>query len=365
MIVPLAGSARLRRALAALAMIGALALLLGALTPDAHAAPQVKGDPSSVSLDITQPAPNNGFAEGPVGANLVVQGQATAGDTLQIGIASRSAGCTTSSFQSLNLSTTVASDGTFSATFAWPQIANDVGGAYYICAQDATASAIGATTSYFRVDSANPPAISVTEVNDPNATPPGPGTPTPTTPNPPNGTFYSGGFVEVKGQNFTPGGTAIQIIVTPVQISPATDSTPPLQILKGNSVTSHNGSFDVIVQLPGDSTGPLYINATSTDGTSSVLPTLVGSQSAKVTLAPTPTTVPSPSPSASPSASATSGTGSNSTGNTGPGTGRIIGAIALGLFSAIFFILGVAMLISASGMGGDAPGGPGSRPQVR
>jgi hypothetical protein len=25
----------------------------------------------------------------------------------------------------------------------------------------------------------------------------------------------------------------------------------------------------------------------------------------------------------------------------------------------------VAMLISASGMGGDAPGGPGSRPQVR
>lgn len=363
MIVPLAGGARLRRALTALAMVGALALLLGALTPGAQAAPHVKGDPGSISLDITQPAPNNGFAEGPVGANLVVQGQATAGDTLQIGIASRSAGCTTSSFQSLNLSATVAADGTFSSTFAWPQIANDVGGAYYICAQDSTTNAIGATNSYFRVDSANPPAISATQVSDPNATPPGPGTPTPTTPNPPDGTFYAGGFIEVKGQNFTPGGTAIQIIVTPVQISPATDSTPPLQIVKGNSVSSHNGSFDVIVQLPSDRTGPLYINATSTDGTSNVLPTLVGSQSAKVTLAPTPTVAPSPSPSVSPSPSATSGT-NNNTGSTGPGTGRIIGAIALGLFSAIFFILGVAMLISASGMGGDAPG-PGSRPQLR
>lgn len=364
MIVPLAGSARLRRALAALAMVGALALTLGAQAPGAQAAPQAQADPGSISLDITQPAPNNGIAEGPVGANLYVQGQGTAGDTIQIGIATRATGCTTG-FQALNLSASVQNNGVFAVAFAWPQIANNVGDRYYVCAQDTTASAIGASQSLFQIDSANPPAISVTEVSDPNAPTPGPGTPTPTPPNPPDGTFYAGGFIEVKGQNFTPGGLAIQIIVTPVQISPTTAALPPLQIVKGDSVSKRDGSFDVIAQLPTGRTGPLYINATSTDGSSSVLPTLVGSQSANITLAPTPTPSPSPSPSPSASASATTGN-TNPPPPPGPGTGRIIGAIALGLFSAIFFILGVAMLISASGMGGggEAPG-PGSRPQLR
>lgn len=360
MIVPLAGSARLRRVLSVLALVGALALILGAQAPGAQAAPQAKGDPNPISLDITQPAPTSGIAEGPVGANLYVQGQGTAGDTIQIGIATRAAGCATG-FESLNLSANVQNNGSFAVAFSWPQIANNVGDRYYICAQDTTASAVGASQSLFQVDSANPPAISATEVSDPNAPTPGPGTPTPTPLNPPDGTFYAGGFIEIKGQNFTPGGTAIEIIVTPVQISPSTATLPPLQIVKGNPLSKRDGSFDVIAQLPATQTGPLYINATSTDGASTVLPTLVGSQSANITLAPTPT--PSPSPSPSPSASASATPGNKSTSPPGPGTGKVIGAIALGLFSAIFFILGVAMLVSASGMGGGEA--PGSRPQLR
>lgn len=379
MIVRLAGSTkrskRPRRALPCLTLLGALtlalALALGALTPGAQAAPAIKGDPSSITLDITQPAPNNGIAEGPVGANIAVQGSAKAGDTVQIGIAPRSAGCTTG-FQPLNISVTVLSDGSFTSSFTWPQLANNVGDRYYVCAQDSAASAVGASQSLFQVDSADAPAISVTAVNDPNAPTPGAGTPTPTPPNPPDGTYYAGGFIEIKGQNFTPGGTQIQILVTPGQLTPGTASqsnASPLNIIKGNPVTKHDGSFDVFAQLPSGQTGSFYISATSTDGTNTVLPTLVGSQSANIALAPTPT--PSPTvtatPKASPSATITPTTGQHN----GPGTGRVIGAIAVGLFSAIFFILGVAMLISASGMSdapggpGGAPGTPGSRPQLR
>ena len=355
MIVRLAGRTRCRRALSGLALAGglALALALGALAPSAQAAPAVKGDPNSVSLDITQPAPNNGIAEGPVGANLLVQGNATAGDTLQIGIAPHSAGCTTG-FQPLNLSVTTQNDGTFNVAFPWPQLANNVGDRYFVCAQDTTASASGSSQSLFQVDSAGAPAISVTEVNDPNAPTAGPGTPTATPPNPPDGTFYAGGFIEIKGQNFTPGGTTIQILVTPTQLTLGfANNAQTLQIVKGNNVSGHSGSFDVIAQLPTGQIGQFFISATSQDGSSAALPTLVGSQSAKIATAPTPT--PSPTATAGITPTATP-LGGGASAPSGPGTGNIIGAIALGLFSAIFFILGVAMLISASGMN-DAPGG--------
>lgn len=361
MIVRLAGSKGLRATLTGLTVVGALVLALAALAPGAQASPATTTDPSAVSLDITQPAPNNGIAEGPVGANLLVQGATTAGDAIQIGIAPRSAGCTTG-FQALNVNTTAQSDGSFSVTFAWPQIANNVGDRYYICAQDTTASAVGASKSLYQIDSPDAPNITVTEVNDPNAPTPGPGTPAPTPPNPPDGTFYAGGFVEIKGQNFTPGGTAIQVFLTLTQLTPAQAGGGQLQIVKGAAVSKHDGSFDIFVQLPSGQTGQFYISATSPDGTSSVLPTLVGSQSAKITLAPTPT--PGPTPTPSPQATSTAGTGTNQNKQpSGPGTGQVIGAIALGLFSAIFFILGVAMLISASGMAPDtsAPG----RPQIR
>ncbi len=360
MTVRLAGSKRFRRALSGLALAGALALTLalGAQGPRAQADPGAKADSGTVTLDIIQPTPNNGIAEGPVGANLWVLGQATAGDALQIGIAPRSTGCTTG-FQSLNVSTNALSDGSFTVALTWPQIASNVGDRYYICAQDTTASAIGASTSLFQVDSSSAPAISVTQVNDPTAATPGAGTPTVTPPNPPDGTFFSGGFIEVKGQNFTPGGTTIQILVTPGQLTPATAASTPLLIVKGNAVTKHDGSFDVFAQLPSSQTGPFYISATSSDGTSQVLPTLVGSQSAAITQAPTPT--PSPTSTPAPTSTPKNGETPPPSSLTGPGTGRIIGAIGLGLFSAIFFILGVAMLISASGMG-DAQGG---RPQPR
>lgn len=379
MIVRLAKSHRLTHALSTLAMAGALTLALGALAPSAQAAPVAKGDAGAVTLDITQPtATSSGYAEGPVGANLFIQGHATAGDTIQLGVASRSDGCATGFRQLNGVSATAASDGSFTASFAWPQIAAVVGAHYYVCAQDTTANAIGSSQTLFQVDSADVPTITLQEVNDPNAPAPGAGTPTPTTPNPPDGAFYTGGFVDVKGQNFTPGNTQVQILLTQGQLTPTTASTPPLQVVSGNAVTSRSGDFHVVVQMPSGQTGQFVLSATSSDGTSSgpnaVLPTLVGSKLIQLGLAPTPTPIPTATTAGvTPTVSNNNGGG----GPSGPGTGKIVGAIALGLFSAIFFILGVAMLISASGMssgpgaGPSGPGGPGGpasgagRPQMR
>ena len=361
MFVRLAEGHRLIRALSGLALAGALAL--GAMGSTALAAPKTNADPSSpVTIDITQPAAHNGIAEGPVGANIAVAGVATPGDSITIGVAKRADGCT-NGFQPLNgVTATAHGDGSFTASFPWPQIASNVGDYYNVCALDTTSNAVGASQTPYRVDSSDAPSITVAQVNDPSAPTPGAGTPTPQPPNPPEGTFYTGGtggFVEVKGRNFFPGGIQIQILLTQSQLTPTTAALPPLQLASGAAITGPDGTFDVVAQLPPNQTGSFYLSATSSDGTGSVLPTLVGSESAQLALQPTPT--PSPTATTAPKATATPITGgTNVKKGRSLGPLHIVGAIALGLFSAIFFIIGVAMLISASGMSG-AP----TRPQPR
>lgn len=349
----LAERQRLRRALSGLPLAFALVLALGMLAPGAMGAPKAKADPSSVSLDITQPAPSNGIAEGPVSANVAVSGMANPNDEISLGIATHNDGCTNSGFQQLNgVTATAQSDGSFTASFAWPQIANNVGDRYFVCAFDTTTNSYGASQSQFQVDSSDAPSITVTEVNNPSAPTPGDGTPTPTPPNPPDGTYYAGGYVEIKGQNFTPGGIQIQILLTLQQLTPATAALPSLSIVKGVAQTKHDGKFDVIAQLPPAQTGQFFLSATSSDGTTQVLPTLVATQAVQIALEPTPT--PAPTVTATPKATSTVGNNTGSGGGGGFSKARIAGAIALGLFSAIFFIIGVALLISASGMGGAA-----------
>lgn len=371
MIVRHAGGARLKRTLSSLAMAGALVLALGALTPGALAAARSQNDSSNITLDIVQPAAPNGFAEGPVGANIAVTGTAPTGDTLQLGVAKRADGCTTG-FQSLgNVSVTVGSSGSFTQSFQWPSIASSVGERYYVCAKDTTTNAIGTSTTQYQVDSSDAPTItSVQPVNDPNATSPGAGTPAPTQPNLPEGQVYAGGFVEIKGTNFTPGGTPLLVLLTLQQLTPATASQPPLQVVKGQTVTRHDGSFDLFAQIPNE-TGSFFLSVTSNDGTTQVLPSLVGTATVQVVKQPTATVAPTPSPTVHATVVPTSTPPGKNPSN-GPGTGKIVGAIAMGLFSALFFIVGVAMLISASGMSGPGePGmgnGPGSapgRPQPR
>lgn len=362
MIVRHAGAARITRigrVLSGLTMAGTLLLALAALAPAAQAAAGSPND--SVSLDIVQPSASGGIAEGPVGANVVVQGTTTPGDAIQLGIANHSDTCQTG-FQQVNGATATAqSTGSFSVAFAWPQIANTVGSRYYVCAKDTTnsASTIGASATLFQVDSADAPTLtSVVAVNDPNAGAPGPGTPTPGPLHAPEGTLYLGGFVEIKGANFTPGGTQIQVMLTPTQLTPSTAANPPLPTVKGATITGRNGTFDVIAKLPSGQEGTLFLSVTSSDGTQQSLPTLVAYQQEQIVAAPVATAAPTATPTVAATVTPKAGGTSSQDGSKGPSTGRIIGAIVLGLFAALSFILGMAMLISASGMEGE--GGPGS-----
>lgn len=362
MIVRHAGAARLRRVLSGLTMVGMLLLALAALAPVAQAAAGLPND--SVSLDIVQPSSSGGVAEGPVGANVVVQGTATAGDAIQLGVASHSDGCQTG-FQPVNgASAATQSSGSFTIAFPWPQIANTVGARYNVCAKDTTNSSasIGSSATLFQVDSADAPTLTtVVAVNDPNAAAPGPGTPTPGPLNAPEGTLYLGGYVEIKGANFTPGGTPIVVVLSPTQLSPGASAPPPLQTVKGSNITRRDGSFDLVAKLPAGQEGTLFLSVTTSDGTQQSLPTLVASQQVQIVAAPVATAAPTPTSTIEPTPTRAAGGGGSSSqdGSKGPSTGRIIGAIVLGLFAALSFILGMAMLISASGMEGEG-GGPGS-----
>ncbi len=308
-------------------------------------------DPNTVSVDIQKPQPVGGVAEGPVGANIYVQGSAPAGDTVIIGYAPQSAGCQTGFQQISGAQPSMQSNGNFSATFRWPSAANIVNTEYYVCAQDTTTNAIGQSSVLYRVDAASKPAISVQEVANPNAQTPLPGTPTPApTATPPNGNVYSGGYLQITGANFTPGGQNLYFFLTPGPFT-ASDYNPSaaLPVVSGDTRTASDGSFQVTVQLPTGETGDLTVSAVSQDGTGTLLPTLVGSQALSIIVAPA---TPTPQPTISPTVATTptTGTGGGNQSSTTPSPLQITGLIGLGMLSVILFIIGVAFLISASSM---------------
>lgn len=355
MLGSVAGVRRLHRMFLGALALAALMLSFVALAPLARAAGATgarAADPVPVSVDITQPQPSNNIAEGPVGTNIVLAGKAASGDSIQAGFAPHDTGCATG-FQQINGATVSAGgDGSFKVVFAWPQIANNQGARYNVCVDDTTSNSIVAAPTLFQVDSTSGPQISLQEVANPNAPTPGAGTPTPTPPNPPDGSLYANGFVQIVGSNFTPGGTKVLVFLTAAPLTPGQATADnALSIVSGSSLTSRDGSFTVVTQLPAGQQGALTITVTSADGNGTDLPSLVSSQQVQVVAAPTPTASPSPTPSPT-----TTTVAPTPTPNTGggqahtPGVLRISAAIGTGLLSAVFFIAGVALLVSASGM---------------
>ena len=100
MRVSVTGVMRWSRALARPAARASLGGLIASLAlvawliplSTAHAASLDANNP--VTIDIQNPQASGGVAEGPVGANIFAQGAAPAGDSVTIGYAPQSAGCT-------------------------------------------------------------------------------------------------------------------------------------------------------------------------------------------------------------------------------------------------------------------------------
>ncbi len=355
MRVSVTGVMRWRRTLARSAMRASLGGLIAALALAAWIAPlstaRAAGQDANgpVTIDIQHPQASGGVAQGPVGANIYAQGTAPAGDTVTIGYAPQNSGGCQSGFQAISgLQASAQQDGAFSITFQWPDAANAVNTEYYLCAQDTSASAMGQSQTLFLVNAGSAPAIEVQPVDNPSAQTPGPGTATPApTATPPDGKVYSGGYLQITGTNFTPGGQSLYFFLTPGAFT-ASDYDPnsALPIVSGDNRTASDGGFQVVVQLPSGETGQFTISAVSRDGTRSLLPTLVASQPLSIIIAPaTPTPLPTVSPTL-----VTTPTPGNGQRHAAPGPFKITGLIGLGMLSVILFIIGVAFLISASSM---------------
>ncbi|HEU0026635.1 MAG TPA: hypothetical protein VFQ25_05920 [Ktedonobacterales bacterium] len=330
------------------AMVMTLALAGWLIPPSAARAARLDSNPT-VTIDIQNPQPRGNVAQGPVGANVYAQGATQPGDQVTIGFALQSVGCQTGFQQIAGAQPDIQPNGQFTVAFKWPDAANSVNTEYYLCAQDTTASAIGQSPELYLVNSADAPAINVQQVDNPTAPTAIPGTPTPApTATARAGKIYSGGYLQIQGANFLPGGQNVSFFLTPGPFTPG-DYAPgnALNVISGNIRTANDGSFQVVVQLPAGETGSLTISAVSQDGNGALLPTLVASQRLSII---TPPATPTPQPTASPTVQVTVTPGNGSGHKSAPGPFKITGLIGLGTLSVILFIIGVSFLISASSM---------------
>lgn len=313
--------------------LAALALAAAGGSPSlASAHPQ---DTPMVTIQI--PAPNsNGVAQGPVGANLTIDGSGfTDGHTYQLGYAQVSQQCGTigSTLPTFAGGTVTTSGGAFSTTVQWPAGAANVGGRYYICVTDTTDATQPPVQSsdIFRVVAASAPTF---KLMDPSTSAPLQGPPY---------LLYIGSQVTISGQNFAPGSLTLIAYLSkqPIKSGSDLDGATSLNTTNSSSITTQDtGNVTATVLIPASvSAGSYYLYLVSSDRQGSSLPSLMAS--VQVTLAQQPTATPKPSPTATPKATATPGGNSS----TGPGLGRTLGVIGLSLLSLILLIAGVLLLV--------------------
>ncbi|HEX6817046.1 MAG TPA: hypothetical protein VF120_01620 [Ktedonobacterales bacterium] len=336
--------------LTATLLLSLLVALAGAVT----AAP-VAAHPSAggQSLTIVVPKPSDGVVSGPVGTNVSIKGTGAPNSSYQLGYALKSDQCL-SGFQQLQASpVTTKSDGTFSATFAWPSSGTDNGSSYYVCAQNTGGLPLPVAPTLqsnvtFKVLAQDAPNIALDVAASS-------GTPNPSQTPPPSGSYYAGSSVQITGANFLPGGTNLQAYVTTSQDFSASDTQTyqPLVLSNGGTTfSSHsNGAFSVTATMPPSPRGAVFLHVVSTDAADSFPPSLIATQAVTV-LNPQPTpTPPTPSPSTTTTTTA-SATPKGSTGTTGntPDPGNVLAVIGLSGLSIILFIVGIILMTSASAM---------------
>jgi hypothetical protein len=339
-----AGASRRRRGLlvaVALLNLAALGVALGGPAPTAQADPLGK-------LDILVPKPANNAAEGPVGANVSIKGTGAANHTYQLGYATQGDQCASGMQQISDLTVKAKGDGTFSTTFLWPAGASSVGTSYYVCAQDSSlpvAQPVNPpiqSSEVFKVDAAAPPSIRI-------QTPPPASSATPV-PTPTDGGYYANSTVLISGSNFVPGGAQLEAFVTVTQdITPADVQGAHLLQATQTIKADGNGDFEVLVTLPSQPQGDVFLHVVSSDGTQNLLPALVATQPIHISRAlPTPT--PSPSPTIQPSPSGTAGSGTGTGTRRPPDPSGVLAVVGLSGLSIILFIVGIILMTSASAM---------------
>lgn len=323
----------------ALAGLIALALLaFGAVAAPGRARAANPGAKITFASPI-YPGQNNGSAEGPVGAQVNVQGSGwtpnanvnitladTQGDTPnQPGTACTNPGTT------LYTATTTQADGSgnVNTTFLWPSAANAKNHSYWACGdQGGNPSSPG--VSYYTVLSASPPSA---QINVSQA--------------------MAGSAITVTGQNWLPGNQQIGVV-----IAPCIACTPPYSS-NAQATAKADGTFSVSVQVPTQAPAgtKLYVSVQNLD------PNNPGALHTEPTNTPTltviaqPTATPSPTNTATPTATSTSTPTATSTASTGPGGGNGNGGSSSpgsssgnsgsGLLIVLLSALGAVLLLAA------------------
>jgi hypothetical protein len=306
------------------------------------------------SISIKVPRVSSGVAQGPVGANVSVEGTGIADHTYQLGYATTDSNCATGI--SLIPGTTIkaSSAGAFSKTFSWPASAGGRGTSYYVCAQD-TAPIVPPTpsiqsTDLFKVSATDAPSIDVSAAPVTSTAPAGGPVPTP-----PDGHFFAGSRVQIVGTNFLPANTQLEAYYTlSGAFSPADPQNfrPLTTDAGGTTFTSqNNGGVAVTVTLPNAPIGQVYLHVVSKDYVAGKYPpSMVATQQIQVDRAPTPTP-PTASPSVQITPSVTAG-GGNGGGSNSPDPARVLAVVGLTGLSIILFIVGIILMTSASAMAG-------------
>ncbi len=337
-------SAAIRALLAAVLALGGLVASGAAWGGVAHA-------DSGGTLTITQPHPSSNTATGPVGANVAVQGQGTAGVSYTLGYQTQDLGCAAGSspLASPPVTVTAASDGSFAAQFSWPSAASAVGTNYVICATTSSKPSAPPIASQvvYHVASASPPQIRLAGVTA------GSGGAV---------VLPAGGSVKISGANFNGNGVRVTAYLSLVQVNSAgalQSNGTVLQTADGKQRidVGGDGTFSATYIIPNIQSAGSFLYVVSNDGSATLLPTLVAMQQVTVGQAATPTATPAPTSTAAP-------TTQPSPTSTPPGTGggdsfsaRLPLIVALGILSVLLFVLGLILLATAA----SGPRNPQSR----
>jgi len=337
---------------ALVALVALMALAVGAVAPPGRAR-AASGGQQIVFTSPIYPGRNNGNAEGPVGANVSIQGSGwgTNGDPITVTLVDmqddasaggqQGAACASSApkvtIPSLS-SVQADSSGAFTATFQWPAGAGTKNHSYWACGAQSGATFPG--VSFYTVLSSNPPSLSV---NVSQAAP--------------------GSSVTVTGQNWLPGNLPIAVIIAPcVACEPNYSQT-------ATTISQADGTLSVSMKVPAQAQigDKLFVSGQSVDSNnagdlSAEDPTTAPSFTvvAQPTPTPTPTNTPTPTPTRNPTAVGSGGGGNTANGASGS-TLLVVLLAALGVVLLLAAIVAVLLFLRSRGPAPGAPGAGGPR----
>lgn len=313
--------------IAALFVLGAALGLLAALSW-ASPAYALSGAPATFAI-ISPVYYSQHVAEGPVGANIIVQatGGWTSGATIVLGVQSGVVGagntCDQASeiFAPSLLPIVVDGKGAFAGVFTWPTAAGN--GPYSVCANEENGGIrSGASSNTYTVLSPNVPTVQVSD----------------TAP-------HAGSNITVSGSNWLPAAQQITLQLVATGASPVALNDPSITLSDGN------GNFTVDVKLPTEYLDMRQIVATmgtqtKINATASFWPIQVTSQ--PITIAPPlPTPTATPAPTMVPTtAAATPTVGTSSPPGTTANNQKLLIGL-LGLIALILLLAGIVVAILA------------------